>query len=291
MCVLLGLCAAALAACEKAAANRAKPIAPEVQAARAVEEHEEYPKNITETFAREGSLTLNGYEVSRSEKSQGDTTDADYVVLKRLGRVVAKFDGVESGFGVGTAFGAFPFLGGGTKQLAVSLTIPRGGRHWVVDLSSSVPRVVFDSWTYEVGREELSVIDLDRDGTYEISMPVTAFYMFEEMNMAETPLPEIVFKYDAKARRYLPANHLFPEYSLRGVDEDVRRLKPDDAGYMSKRLGILLRYVYAGRERDGWDFFERAYTRADRDALKKKIAAELNREPVYRFIRRMAAKR
>lgn len=297
MCVLLALCAAALASCEKAAANRAAPAAqdvrpaPDVQAARAVKEPEESPKDITETFVREGSLTLNGYEVSRREKSLPDTIDANYVVLERGGRVVEKFDGVESGVGVAATFGAFPFLGGGAKQLAVSLTIPRGGRHWIVDLSSRAPRVVFDSWTYEVGREELSVIDLDKDGTYEISMPMTAFYMFENMNMAETPLPEIIFKYDAKARRYLPSNSLFPEYSLRGVDEDIRGLKPDDDGYMSKRLDILLRYVYAGRERDGWDFFERAYTRADRDALKKKIAAGLNREPVYRFLRRTAAGR
>lgn len=253
-----------------------------------VEEPEEYPKDITETFAREGSLALNGYEVSKRERKPYFT----YAVLKRNGRVVAKFDdGGDSGFGVATAFGAFPFLGGGAKQLAVSLTVPRGGRHWVVDLSSRTPRVVFDSQTYGVGREELSVIDIDKDGTYEISMPVTAFYMFENMSMAETPLPEIVFKYDAKARGYLPANRLFPGYSLRGIDEDIKALRPDGDAYMSKRLGILLRYVYAGRERDGWDFFERAYARADRGALKKRIAAELNREPVYRFLRRTAARR
>lgn len=292
LCVLIVLCAAALVSCERAAANRAAPGAhdvrptPDVQPARAAGEREEYPKDITDTFVREGSLTLNGYEVSSREKSMPDSINADYVVLKRSGRVVAKFDGVESGVGVATTFGAFPFLGGGAKQLAVSLTVPRGGRHWVVDLSSRAPRVVFDSRTYGVGREELSVIDLDKDGTYEISMPLTAFYMFEDMSMAETPLPEIIFKYDAKARGYLPANQLFPEYSLRGVDEAIRVLKSDDDAYMSKRLGILLRYVYAGRERDGWDFFERAYTRADRDALKKKIAAELSREPVHRFLQR-----
>jgi hypothetical protein len=299
------LCAA-LAGCVSADANRAAPRAqesrpaPEVKAARAAEEPE--VKDITETFAREGSLTLNGYEVSRREKtvpytdpdeenSPTYTLDADYVVLKRRGRVVAKFDGLESGVGVATEFGAFPFLGGGARQLAVSLTVPRGGRHWVVDLSSARPRVLFDSLTYEVGREELSVIDLDRDGTYELSMPVTAFYMFENMSMAETPLPEIIFKYDARARGYAPANQLFPDYALRKIDEDIKALKPDDAAYMSKRLDILLRYVYAGREREGWDFFDRAYERADRDALKKKIASELSKESVYRFLRRTAARR
>ena len=293
-CALFALCAA-LAACGSAAANRAESDAPnvnvqatpDVQPARATEE---YPKDITGDFTREGPLTLNGYEVSSRREALTDTLDADYVVLKKRGRVVAKFDGVESGVGVATMFGAFDFLGG-ARQLAVSLTVPRGGRHWVVDLSSASPRVVFDSFDYGVGREELSVIDLDKDGTYELSMPVTAFYMFENMGTAETPLPEIVFKYDPKARGYLPANRLFPDYALRGVDEDIRALKSDDPAYMSKRLDMLLRYVYAGRERDGWDFFDRAYGRADRDALKKRIASELGKERVYRFLRRTAASR
>lgn len=306
-CALFALCAA-LAACGSAAANRVAPDAPSVQTtpdaqpAVAAGETKEYPKDITEDFTREGTLALNGYEVSRRDKSVPFTgtdaensptfmTDASYVVLKRKGRVVAKFDGVEYGAGVATLFGAFNFLGGRARQLAVSLTVPRGGRHWVVDLSHASPRVIFDSFDYGVGREELSVIDLDKDGTYELSMPVTAFYGFENMSMAETPLPDIIFKYDAKARAYLPANRLFPEYALRGVDEDVRALKPDDAAYMSRRLDVLLRYVYAGREREGWDFFDRAYERPDRDALRKKIASELGEERVYRFLRRTDAKR
>lgn len=307
-CALFALCAAALAACGSAAANRVAPDAPNVQTtpdaqpARAAEEPKEYPKDITEDFAREGTLALNGYEVSRRDEtvpfsvpgaknSPTFMTDASYVVLKRKGRVVAKFDGVEYGAGVATMFGAFNFLGGRARQLAVSLTVPRGGRHRVVDLSSASPRVIFDSLDYGVGREELSVIDLDKDGTYELSMPVTAFYGFENMSMAGTPLPEIVFKYDAKARRYLPANRLFPEYAMRGVDEDIRALKPDDEAYMSRRLDILLRYVYAGREREGWDFFDRAYERPDRNALRKKIASALGEERVYRFLRRANAKR
>lgn len=296
---------AALAGCGSAAESRVAPSAPSVQAtpdvrpARAAEEPEEYPKDITEDFVREDSLTLNGYEISKREKKvryfyepeskhKPDMFDATYAVLKRNGRVVAKFDDGSSGLRNATAFGAFPFLGGGARQLAVSLTLPRYGRHWVVDLSPARPRVVFDSSDYGVGREELSVIDLDKDGTYEISMPVTAFYMFENMSMAETPLPDIIFKYDAKARRYLPANQLFPGYALRRVDRDIKALKPDGYEYMSSRLDILLRYVYAGRERDGWRFFDRAYERPDRDALKKRIASELSKERVYRFLRRAA---
>lgn len=262
--------------------------------ARGGEQPEEYPKDISEAFVREDSLTLNGYEVTKREKRiwyhypretklKPELLDETYAVLKRGARVLAKFDGVYSGVGNAADFGAFPFLGGASRQLAVSLTIPRGGRHWVVDLTNR-PRVIFDSGAYGVGREELSVIDIDKDGTYEISMPVTAFYMFENMGMSETPLPEIVFKYDARARRYVPANQLFPGYALRGIDEDIAKLKEDDVSYLSKRLDILLRYVYAGREREGWDFFERAYTRPGRAAIKRKITTELRGETLYRIL-------
>lgn len=140
MCALLAFCTA-LVSCDEAAANRVAPAAQNVRQAAEVRPEradagpEEHPKDVSDSFAREDSLTLNGYEVSKRGRASGST----YAVLKRGGSVVAKFDGGDYGLGVATAFGAFPFLGGGARQLAVSLTVPRGGRHWVVDLSSESP--------------------------------------------------------------------------------------------------------------------------------------------------------
>lgn len=291
------------AGCEKAAANLQAQAVPaqDARRTRADEQPKEYPKEISDAFVHGDSLSFDGYKITKRKKriryysprelqSPPDVFDATYPVLKRNGRVLAKFDGVYSGYGNATDFGTFPFLGGATRQLAVSLTIPRGGRHWVVDLSNGA-RVIFDSQTYGVGGEELSVIDLDKDGVYEISMPLTAFYGFADMYMAETPLPEIVFKYDLKAPRYVPANRLLPGYALRGIDEDVAKLNENTDRYFSKRLDILLRYVYAGREREGWDFFDGAYRRDDRAELKKKIASELRRQPLYRILYAGAARR
>lgn len=301
--------AAALSACEAPAASTgAGVLAPVAQsqtsaAGEGVEATprqtnvEESPRLIDDAFVKGDSLSYGGYVLEkrwkrvryvypREMKSPPEWLDATYAVLRRGRRVVAVFDGVYSALENATHFGLFSFLGGDSKQLAVSLTIPRGGRHWVVDLSSGA-RVVFDSGDYEVGREELSVIDVDRDGRYEISMPVTAFYMFEEMSMAETPLPEIVFKYDKQAGKYLPANADFPAYALRGVEDGMRGLDSAEGhGYLSKRLDILLRYVYAGRRQEGWNFFNREYRRADRDVLASKIRAELKRQRLYQFIYR-----
>lgn len=90
---------------------------------------------------------------------------------------------------------------------------------------------------------------------------------------------------------YSPRCSLFPAYALCGVDEDASKLKDDGYGYLSERLDILLRYVYAGRERDGWDFFERAYARADRAEMRKKITAELRSQPLYKLLYGRAARR
>jgi hypothetical protein len=256
---------------------------------------EEYPQPIDNIFVDGDSLSYNGFEVVKLEKkvkyyyppemkSPPDLIDASYAVLKKNGRVLAKFDGVYHGVGNVTDFGLFSFLGGGEKQLAVSLTVPRGGRHWIVDLSSSA-RVIFDSGDYGVGREELSVIDIDKDGVYEISLPLTEFYMFENMHTAETPLPEIIFKYDRGAKKYIPANPSFQSYVLRGIEDEVNQLNPNEEnGYLLKRLGIVLRYIYAGKEKEAWDFFDREYRLPDKEQMKSKIKAVLQNEGAYKYI-------
>lgn len=263
-------------------------------------ERRAYPEQVDEFFTERDSLSYKGYQVERLTKSvridtgDGETMPAEgsYVVVKRGGRVRAKFDGVYYPAGNAAQFGLFPLLGGDEKQLIVSLTVPRGGRHWIATFSPEF-RVIYDSGRSGVGREELGVIDLDGDGAYEISQSVTDFYMFENMTMAETPLPEIIFKYDERARGYVPANQLFPEYVLAGIEDEVRLLDRERPGYgyLSRRLDIALRYVYAGQEDEGWAFFDREYRRPDRAEMKAKIKEVLGRNPAYRYVRRRSAAR
>jgi hypothetical protein len=256
-----------------------------------------YPEpQLADFFVDQTSLSYNGYEARKltkkikyegadAPKSSSNLIEVSYAVLKKNGRRLAEFEGVHFGLGNATDFGLFSFLGGdGGKQLCVSQTVPRTGKHWVVDLSSD-GRVIFDSGDYGVGREEFYVIDVDGDGVYEISLPVTAFYMFGNMYMGETPLPEIIFKYDPKARKYFPANPAFADYVLRGIEYEVRSLSPDvEMNYLSTRLDIVLRFVYAGREAEAWDFYEREYRRADKAEMKAKIKARLKDEKVYRYL-------
>lgn len=255
----------------------------------------EEPEQIDSIFVDKDSLSFNGYDVVKLKKkvkleyppemkSKPESVEVSYAVLKKKNKVLDTFDGVYFGAGNATDFGLFPFLGKGTKQLAVSQTIPRGGRHWVIDLSSEA-RVIFDSKDYGVGREEFNVIDIDKDGVYEISLPLTNFYMFENMSMAETPLPEIIFKYDKDARKYFPANPMFQDYLLAGIENEVKRLNPsNESNYLSNRLDIVLRYIYMGKEEVAWSFFDKEYKLPNKDEIKSKIKSTLKNENVYKYI-------
>ena len=245
----------------------------------------EEPQQLFDIFGEE-DISYNGYEMRHVTEKVSDEgvrdLEVSYAALMKDNRRLLKFDGVYFGEGNSTWLGLFDFLRNGSQQFIISQTVPRGGRHWVVSVSPQV-RVLFDSFDYGVGREEFYVIDIDKDGVYEIVLPVTAFYeMQDKMYIGEIPLPEIIFKYDAKAGKYLPANHLFIDYALHGIEADIAKLRTsDDSNYLSRRLDILLRYVYARKAKYGWDFFEREYQRPDKAQIKARIRSVLKRAPVY----------
>lgn len=244
----------------------------------------EEPQQLIDIFCDEDT-SYNGYEMRWLIRTINDEThrniEISYAVLMKKGRQLLRFDGVYFSLGNSTEFGLFELLGNGSQQFIVSQTVSRGGRHWVVSVSPDV-RVLFDSRDYGVGREEFYVIDIDKDGVYEISLPVTAFYVMQDkMYIAEIPLPEIIFKYDSKVRKYLPANHLFPDYALHDIERDIARLSNEERNYLSKRLDILLRYVYARKVKEGWEFFEREYRRPDKEEIKARINSVLKNAPVY----------
>jgi hypothetical protein len=278
--VLMSLsCGSSSAVYQQAPVSRAQPspISPE-----------EDPKQVSSIFVEADTLSYGGYDVVKLKKKvkleqTSGLTEVSYALLKRNGKVLEKFDGVYFGAGNATDFGLFSFLGGGAKQLVVSQTIPRGGRHWVVNLSVDF-RVVYDSGEYGVGREDLGVLDIDKDGRYEILQELTAFYGFDHFSSAETPLPLVIFKYDEKAGKYLPANDFFQEYALKDIESQIATLASDESEYLSRRLDIALQYVFAGKEKEAWAFFDREYKHPDKEEVKSKVKAVLRDQPVYRFI-------
>lgn len=238
---------------------------------------QEEPEHLYDIYESD-TLVHHGYEIRVLGKKNS------YAVIKRDNKIVAEFRGKlyhpEGNF---TDIGRYDLLGDGTQPVIISTTVPRGGRHWVVSLYPEVG-VLFDSGDYGVGREEFYVIDVDKDGVYEISLEVTAFYqMQDKMYIGEIPLPQILFKYDPAQKKYLPANHVHPDYALRGLDNQIHALNEEER-YLSKRLNILLRYIFAGQEKQGWSFFEEAYRRPDKEEITARIKDVLNGQGVYRYL-------
>jgi hypothetical protein len=252
---------------------------------------------MSDIFTREESLSYNGFKIAKIEKRlKGKSQAHSYsqelsnAVIKKNGKVLAEFEGLHGGLMNATDIGLFPLLGGKTKQLIISQTLPRNGRHWIVELNAN-PKVLFDSGDYEVGREEVWAVDIEGDGVHEIKLFVTSFYgAFNQLSAASTPLPPLVFRYDKRAGRFLPANHHYRDHLLGGIETEISDL-PTAAGelYLASRLNVLLLLLYAGKEKEGWEFFDKAYTLPDADKIKAIVKRELQKAPAYKFIRKRSS--
>lgn len=242
-----------------------------------------------DVFFQGDVLFHQGYEVRRVKhnvreeypdehgKLKSFVIPLSYVVVKKNRRTVAKFDGLYHALGNGAKFGLFPFIEDKSDQLVVSLTVPRGGWHWLISLQPKF-QILFDSGAWGVGREDIFVIDIDKDRVYEIYLELTAFYeMQDKLSMSGIPMPAIIFKYDPKRKKYLPANHLFPDYVLRDVESS-------EGNSLSTTLHALLDYIYAGRENDGWALFNERYQSHDKEEIRSRVKAVLKDEPVYQYL-------
>ena len=212
-----------------------------------------------------------------------------YLIVKHKGRVIAKFDAdIYFPLGNRTEAGFFPLLGNQSDQLVISQDIPKTGVQWVADFSKGF-KIIFDGHKFNVGREagDLTIADLDGDGIQEIMAPITAFYGFESWRLttSETPLPDIIFKYDPVQREYLPANPHFKDCLLKDIEEaDKNAHAANEPVSLGRLMSITLDYVFVGEEQRGWKFFEETYTLPDKDRIEADMKKELNAHPVYRYV-------
>jgi hypothetical protein len=253
-------------------------------------------QTLERVFIKGDRLDYGGYVVTRSiEESSGESR----AVISRGGRELVRLtDGVPREDA--TRIGLFPFLGGGGGQLLVEQYT--GGAHCctvyrVYDLGPEL-RVLFDGGEYgidEIG-EDMTIADIDGDGRYEFTQSVMAFDYFMTSH-ANSVFPDAVFAYDERAGKYVPANRRFSAYLLRGVARDVRKVEEANrrATFRPARtrqtfhgehfrsvLDILLKYVYAGEEQKGWEFFNSHYKLADKSEVEAGVKEKLLESAVYR---------
>jgi hypothetical protein len=271
----------------------------------AVEESPHTPTTVdlerpADFFIAANPWTHDGYTIERESRKapidngEGPTAsparvEVHFVVVKKAGKVLGRFDAdVYFGLGNSADFALFPFLGDKTQQLFISQDVPRGGCQWIVSLSPRF-RIIFDGSKFAVGREgyDLAANDLDHDGVYEVTAPITDFYdLQDKMSISDIPLPAIIFKFDPTKETYLPANSLFRDYVFQGLVE-VPKVTDSSASYFQHRSAVisnLLTYIYAEDEKAGWDFFNRSYKLDDKKEIRRRIKALLHNQPVYKFI-------
>jgi hypothetical protein len=213
------------------------------------------------------------------------TANVEYAVLKRNGKVIAKFDDGISETINQVEFGWFSFIGNYQKQLLVSQNCNKCGRHWIVSVSPKY-KVIFDSAKFGVGFEYIGIVDIDGDGVFEVWQVISDFYYFR----GSRKIPAVaLFKYDKRKGRYVLANKLFPNYLLKDIEENKKEIK-ESTDLLEAVLEVMLDYIYAGKEKEAWEFYERNYDLPDKKEVKDDIKATLNKEAIYQMLYKRKAK-
>jgi hypothetical protein len=239
----------------------------------------------------EDHLSFKNFELLKRHKKvridfSNRPIDVSFAQLRQDGKIVMSFDGLYHPMGNETQFGLFNLLGNEKSQLVVEQAVWKGGRHWIIDLSDDHARTIFDSHDWGAGREDFCQFDLDGDGQVEVAKPITDFYGLAKFPMSMKPLPFIVFRYDSKAKRYIPANDQFRSYSLSDLPTQIGSANAEDWYAQSAVVSVLLDYVFAGQREKGWAHFEKNYQSEDKSEMREEIQGILNRQPVYQFLYR-----
>jgi hypothetical protein len=250
--------------------------------------------DIDNIYSEDSVLSYSGYEVERRSRTikfryTKYDTEILYAVLRKNGKVLVTFDGLLHPLGTEVRFGLFRLLGESSKQLIVEQTTHRGWRYWVVALSPRF-RVIYDSVNYPVGG--LRALDLDKDGRYEMIQTLNSFGFFNKLDNTNSPSIDIVFKYNRRTQTYIPANPEFQDFALKDIEQKIKKAREvgatdDSSNYyrnlLSAVLEVSLRYIYAGKEKEGWSFYEE-YNAPDKDEVKSELKKVLDRDSVYKSI-------
>lgn len=265
-------------------------------------------QDLERLFASGDSLSHDGYTVTRTfELAPGETRyGTSRTVVRRGRRVLARLEG-----GIhreATRFFLFPLLGGRGRQLVVETY--SGGAHCcyeyhVFDLGPRF-RKLFDGGAYsadEVGYE-MKLIDVDGDGVYEFAQNVMSFDYFY-VSHASSVFPELVFAYDRRRGAYRPANRAHARYLLRDITrkesaaaELNARLEREgyarregggrdfqfEEKYFNAVVGVVLDYIYAGREAEGWAYFDKNYRLPNKPQLRRDMRGKLSESVIYKSI-------
>ncbi|HEX4949432.1 MAG TPA: hypothetical protein VFZ34_22345, partial [Blastocatellia bacterium] len=210
-----------------------------------------------------------------------------YATLEKDGKILTRFDGgIELLASI--RFGLISLFRGEERQLVVEQTSNKYWRYWIMRLSPKF-EVIYDSGDYDT-IYHLRTVDADNDGNLEIIQNLGTFWYTSYDNLY-SPRPEIIFHYDPQKRRFLPANHKFQSLVLGDIEDRLSTLNKIKADKLDQwQLGagffdVMLRYLYAGRKKEGWEIFEReSFPPTNKEELRKEINGHLKKDAIYQAI-------
>jgi hypothetical protein len=253
-----------------------------------------HAQGLNRVFTKRDRLVYQGYVITRSAKSGEDSWT---ITVKKNKRILRRFKIGDTMSRDWARFGLFNFLGGAGKQLIVEGY--SGGAHccWQYKIIGLTPRfrVLYDSDDWKTGYE-LKPADLDKDGVYEFTQSVMTFDNFP-ISHADSRFPPVVFQYNPRAGKYLPANRRFPSRILQGVKTNQMKIAEwnqapglgelnagSRSDYAAEVLGVFFRYLYSGQRKKAWDFFENNYKLGDKQEIMSDIKNILQGCAIYNYL-------
>jgi hypothetical protein len=219
-----------------------------------------------------------------------ESVEIEFGELQKSGKPAARF-GEDAGEPLTSVrFGSFEFLKGEEKHLVVEQRANKFWRYWIISLSPRL-EVIHDSGKYDVVYEPRPA-DFDGDGNFEIVQHLGTFWYWNCDNV-RSPRPPVIFAYDEGARRYVPANIKYQERLLSDINARIEKVRePGGAGGLCGALDVTIRYLYAGKESEAWEFFDQSCgecrTLDGREAIKAGLKKTLTRDALYQEIRKQS---
>jgi len=196
----------------------------------------------------------------------------------------------------GSSIELIELLGSGKKQLVISQYT--GGYHccnlyWIYEFTPTF-RLLFRSKDFEtIGYSEVQKLfqNIDSDADLEIVDNTPAFDYFDDLAFVSSPRPTLIFDYNRRTRKFELANRRFARYLLKDQTNwiaSTRKLgKAESSQYLVNTFGIFLDFVFAGKKRQGWNYYHGEKKRSTNPAYfhaDAKIKRVLDADPAYRSI-------
>ena len=147
------------------------------------------------------------------------------------------------------------------------------------------------------------IVDFDGKGKYDLVRVVRSFNFAGGLCHACSPNLFAIFSYREKAGKYVLSNKEFADLLLGDVKKYIDNFEEIDTktsvddymkresftndnynNWLSQILNISLNYIYAGKEKEGWYFFNRRYKLPNKEEIRSDIIKSLNNDPVYKTI-------